>query len=105
MKEFLVAFPNEEMGKEVLAAGSKHGRGCDKIAESGLKTQPASVVKAPLVADAVANFECKLVDIYRPGDCPLIIGEVVVGHEHINAGIKRLSTRGSGHKMGGVRPK
>lgn len=102
-KEFVIAFPSEAMGKEVLAAGSSHGRGRDKIAESGLKIQPASRVKAPLVADAVANFECKLVDIYRPGDCPLIVGEVIVAHENTNGGLKRLYTAGPGHKLAGVR--
>lgn len=103
-KEFVVAFPNEDMAKEVLLAGSKHGHGCDKMTESGLQTQSASSVKAPLIADAVANFECKLVDIYQPGDCPLIIGKVVAGHENIKAGIKRLYTVGSGHKLSGIRP-
>lgn len=103
-KEFVAAFPSEEMGKEVLFAGSKHGHNCDKLAESGLGVQPAIKIKAPLIAGAVANFECQLVDIYRPGDCPLIIGRVVAAHENADSGIRRLYTVGAGHKMGGVRP-
>lgn len=104
MKEFVVAFPSEQMGKAVLYAGSKHGNNCDKLAESGLGVQPASKIKAPLISGAVANFECKLVDIYRPGDCPLITGEVVAAHENAKSDIMRLYTVGSGHKLGGVRP-
>jgi len=104
-KECVIAFPNEKMAKATVLVGTRHGHNRDKIAESGLKTQPASVVKAPLIAEAVANFECKLVDVYRPGDCPLIIGRVVAGHENVNAGLKRLYTVGSGYKMAGVRPK
>jgi flavin reductase (DIM6/NTAB) family NADH-FMN oxidoreductase RutF len=103
-KEFTVAFPNEKMAKEVLFAGTRHGRNCDKIAESGLRIQKADKIKAPLIADAVANFECKLVDIYRPGDCPLIIGKVLAAHENVHSVVKRLYTVGAGYKMAGVRP-
>ncbi len=103
-KEFVVAFPGENMGREVLFVGTRHGRDSDKIAGSGLAVQPADKVKAPLVADAVANFECRLVAIHRPGDCPLIIGRVVAAHENSNPAVKRLYTVASGHKMAGVRP-
>lgn len=103
-KEFVVAFPNEKMAREVLFAGTRHGRHGDKIAASGLKTQQAGVVKAPLIADAVANFECKLVAIYRPGNCPLVIGEVVAAHENVSSDARRLYTVAAGYKMAGVRP-
>lgn len=103
-KEFVVAFPNEKMSREVLFVGTRHGQNCNKIAGSGLRVQKADKVKAPLIADAVANFECRLVDIYRPGDCPLIIGEVVAASENIKADLKRLYTVGAGYKMSGVRP-
>ena len=102
-KEFVVAFPNEKMAKEVLFVGTRHGRNCDKIAQSGLRVQKADKVKAPLLADAVANFECKLVDIYRPGDCPLIIGKVLAAHENVRPEVKRLYTVAAGYKMAGVR--
>jgi len=103
-KEFVVAFPNEKMAKEVLYVGTRHGHKCDKIAGSGLRVQKADKVKAPLMADAVANFECKLVAIYQPGDCPLIIGKVIAASENIKTDLKRLYTVGPGYKMSGVRP-
>jgi len=103
-KEFTVAFPNEKMAKEVIFVGTRHGRRCDKIAGSGLVLQPADKVQAPLVADAVANFECKLVAVHQPGDCPLIIGRVLVAHENVRPALKRLYTVGAGYKMAGVRP-
>ena len=102
-KQFVVAFPSENMSREVLYVGKQHGRGRDKMAECGLASQPASVVRAPLVADAVANFECELVDIFKPGDCPLVVGKVVAAHVNTNEKIKRLYTVGSGHKLGRVR--
>ncbi len=89
-KEFVVAYPNENMAKAVLHAGSCHGHKRDKLAEAGLATQKASNVKAPLIADAVANFECKLVTITKPGDCPLIVGRIVAAHENKDAKLKRL---------------
>jgi hypothetical protein len=72
-RSFVVAFPSERMGAAVLHAGSVHGRGRDKLAEAGLATAPALRVPAPLLADAVANFECELVDVVKPGDCPLMM--------------------------------
>jgi len=103
-REFVVAFPNEKMAREVLMVGTRHGRGRDKISESGLRIQPADKIKAPLLADAVANFECRLVCIYQPGDCPLIIGKVVAASENKKAGLRRLYTVRAGYKLSGVRP-
>ncbi len=102
-REFVVAFPNEQMGPKVLYAGSHHGHKLDKFAGLGLKTQAGAVVRAPLIADAVANFECKLVRIIKPGDCPLVIGRVVAAHCHRNPLVRRLVTVGPGHRLGGVR--
>jgi flavin reductase (DIM6/NTAB) family NADH-FMN oxidoreductase RutF len=89
-REFVVTYPNENMAKQVLHAGSCHGHKRDKLAETGLATQKASKVKAPLIADAVANFECKLVAITQPGDCPLIVGKIVAAHENRNKKVRRL---------------
>jgi len=102
-REFVVAFPGEKQGKETLFVGTRHGREMDKFRACGLKRQKATKVKAPLVADAVANFECKLVEITRPGDCPLIVGRVVAAHVNANRTLRRLYTVGRGHEMGGVR--
>ncbi|MBN1267992.1 MAG: flavin reductase family protein [Kiritimatiellae bacterium] len=102
-REFVIAYPHERMGKAVLHAGSVHGHGRDKLAEAKLKAQKASKVKAPLVADAVANFECKLVRIVTPGDCPLVIGEVVAAHVNTNSKLRRLCTVGPDYQLGGVR--
>jgi flavin reductase (DIM6/NTAB) family NADH-FMN oxidoreductase RutF len=102
-REFVVAFPGEAMGKEVLFAGTCHGKGRNKIREAKIQVQEASLVKAPLISEAVANFECKLADIYRPGDCPLIIGEVIAAHENVDSSVKRLYTVGKNHLMGSLK--
>ena len=102
-KSFVVAFPSEQMGSAVLQAGSVHGRNRDKLAETGLATMPALHVAAPLLTDAVANFECELADIVQPGDCPLIFGRVVAAHVHTDPDLRRLYTVALGHVMGGIR--
>jgi flavin reductase (DIM6/NTAB) family NADH-FMN oxidoreductase RutF len=89
-KQFVVAFPHERMARAVLYAGTHHGHKIDKLKEAGLKTQEAAKVKAPLIADAVANFECKLVEISQPGDCPLLVGRIIAAHENKNGKLKRL---------------
>lgn len=104
-REFVVAYPNEKMARQVLYVGKNHGHKRNKIRECGLKTQKASKVRAPLIADAVANFECKLARIFKPGDCPLVIGKVVAAHENRSRSIRRLYTVESGHTMGTVRTK
>ncbi len=103
-REFVVAFPDEGMGPAVLHAGRCHGRGRDKLAEAGLATQPAARVRAPLLAEAVANFECELETICQPGNCPLVVGRVVAAHAHTDPRRVRVCVVGPGHALAGVRP-
>ena len=106
-RQFVVAFPSEAQASETLFVGTRHGRGMDKFAACGLRTQKAEIVKAPLVAQAVANFECRLVEIIRPGDCPLIVGRVVAAHVRKGKTLRRLYSlgpAGSKRELGGVRP-
>ncbi len=102
-KSFVVAFPSECMAAAVLHAGSVHGHKRDKLAETGLATTPALHGPAPLLTDAVANFECEVVDIVKPGDCPLVFGRVVAAHVNTDRSLRRLYTVGPGHTLGGVR--
>ena len=98
-KEFVIAFPSQSMAKETLYFGTVHGHDIDKGKTSGLEFTPAEKVSAPLLADAVANMECRLVAEYRPGNCPLVIGEVVASHVNTNENIKRLINAGAGYDL------
>lgn len=102
-KSFVVAYPSEGMAKAVLHAGSVHGHQRDKLAETGLAITAATQVAAPLLTDAVANFECQLVEITKPGDAPLVFGRVVAAHVNSDPDLQRLYTVGPGHTMGGIR--
>ena len=55
-----------------------------------------------LLADAVANFECRKVGEMLTGDHVLFVGEVVCSHVN-EAEPARLYTVGSGYKMRGLR--
>ena len=76
-KEFVIAVPNKKLIKEVDYFGSISGREVDKFKETGIKTTPAAVVKAPLLAEATLNFELKLNKEVDLGDHILFIGDVV----------------------------
>ncbi|RLF05208.1 MAG: hypothetical protein DRK00_05025 [Thermoprotei archaeon] len=49
----------------------------DKFAKSGVKVGLAKSVKAPILKDAVAALECKIVKMVETGDHILVMGEVV----------------------------
>ena len=97
--EFVIAYPSGAMAKETLYVGTTHGHNEDKGKISGLKFAPAAKVKVPLLADAVANFECRLVAEYRPGNCPLIVGEVVAVHVNADESTRRLVNCGRGYQL------
>ena len=98
-KEFVLAFPAKNMSKETLFFGTVHGHDRNKGVESGLEFVPASQVNAPLLSDAVVNLECKLVTEYRPGNCPLVIGEVIAAHENCDPAVTRLINAAAGYKL------
>ena len=104
-EEFVVAFPSEQMASQTLFAGTHSGREKDKFAEAGLSVQDGTAVKAPLIRDAVANFECMLLQVVKPGDCPLVIGQVVAAHVNEDETVRRLYTLAKGYVLGGVLPR
>ena len=57
--------------------GRHSGRKYDKFKETGLTQIPAQIVKAPMIAEAYCNMECKLMDHRLFGDHTWIVGEVV----------------------------
>jgi flavin reductase (DIM6/NTAB) family NADH-FMN oxidoreductase RutF len=61
-KQCVIAIPPAKMAKKVVRVGSTSGKNIDKFTKIGLTAEPASVVKAPLIAECFANIECKVVD-------------------------------------------
>jgi flavin reductase (DIM6/NTAB) family NADH-FMN oxidoreductase RutF len=96
---FTIAFPSSEMADAALFFGSKSGREIDKFAEFECETEPAREIDSLLLADAAANFECKLESQVPAGDHIVFIGRVVCSHVNTEPK-KRLYTVGPGHKLG-----
>lgn len=62
-KECVLAIPAVDQLDLVIAIGTCSGSDTDKFAKFGIATSPAQIVKAPLLADCLANIECKVIDI------------------------------------------
>jgi flavin reductase (DIM6/NTAB) family NADH-FMN oxidoreductase RutF len=97
--EFVLAFPGLNMAKEALYCGSNSGRDVDKIAETGLELMDAKEVSVPLLKDAVANFECRIVSRLLTGDHTVFVGRVVASHRNQKPS-ERLYTLGPNYQLG-----
>jgi flavin reductase (DIM6/NTAB) family NADH-FMN oxidoreductase RutF len=60
--ECVLNVPTVELARKVVACGNVSGQHMDKFKTFGLTPVPATVVKAPLVAECYANLECRAVD-------------------------------------------
>jgi len=101
-RQFVVAFPSVQQARETLVFGTKSGRDADKLALAAAETQPAEKIDCVLLADAVANFECRLVGELETGDHVIFVGEVVCSHVN-DRPVGRLYIVGPGHALAGVR--
>ncbi|MES1161047.1 MAG: flavin reductase family protein [Bacteroidota bacterium] len=89
-KECVIAIPTVELSEKVVQVGNTSGRDIDKFKAFSLTTKPASLVRAPLVADCYANLECKVVDTAMVNKYNFFVLEVVKAW--IKPGIKYPKT-------------
>jgi flavin reductase (DIM6/NTAB) family NADH-FMN oxidoreductase RutF len=75
--EFVVAIPTEKLRDAVLLCGATSGKFIDKFSEANLTQVKAKRVAAPLIMEAAANIECKMLSYTSAGDHTLVVGEVV----------------------------
>lgn len=95
-REFVLGFPNETAIEKVKFCGTNSGRDFeDKLKECNWETEPAEIVKPPLLTKCIANFECKVVNTLKTGDHTIFVGEVVVSHLAKSIG-QRIYNLGSG---------
>lgn len=62
-RECTIAIPSADQIDLVVGVGTCSGRDTDKFTKFGLTQLPGKHVKAPLIAECMANIECKVVDI------------------------------------------
>ena len=62
-RECVIAIPTVDMLNTVVGIGTCSGKDTDKFSRFKLTRKPARQVQAPLIAECIANIECKVVDI------------------------------------------
>ena len=73
-KECVIAIPTVDLIDPVVGVGTCSGADTDKFARFGLTPAKAKRVRAPLIAECVANIECRVVDIVKKHDIVVLEG-------------------------------
>jgi flavin reductase (DIM6/NTAB) family NADH-FMN oxidoreductase RutF len=79
-RECVISIPTVNLGAKVVKIGNSSGRDIDKFAEFDLTAAAGTLVKAPLIQECYASFECKLVDRKLIPTYSLFVLEVVKAH-------------------------
>jgi flavin reductase (DIM6/NTAB) family NADH-FMN oxidoreductase RutF len=79
-REFAVNFIPLEKASLAAAVGGTSGQQIDKFERFNIKKERALKTAVPILADAYAAYECKLVDSRPYGDHIWIVGEIVAVH-------------------------
>jgi flavin reductase (DIM6/NTAB) family NADH-FMN oxidoreductase RutF len=99
-KECVVNIPTEDIATKVVGVGNSTGAEIDKFAKFELTAVKAAKVKAPLIGECFASFECKLIDSSQIRKYSLFILEVVKGHVALSPKYPRtIHYRGDGEFM------
>lgn len=78
--ECVINLPTTALTDVVVGVGNTTGAEVDKFERFGLTAQAAARVKAPLIAECHANFECRLADDALVDRYNFFIFEVVKAH-------------------------
>jgi len=79
-RECVINLPTTALTDIVVGIGNTTGAEVDKFETFGLTAEPAARVKAPLIAECHANFECRLADDALVDKYNFFIFEVVKAH-------------------------
>ena len=89
--EFVINLTTEDLAAATDWCGVRSGRDYNKFKEMRLHTEPAQVVKAPLIQESPLNIECKVLEVKELGSHDMFIAEVVA----VNAE-EKLIDKGTG---------
>ncbi|MGE4528599.1 MAG: flavin reductase family protein [Rhodospirillaceae bacterium] len=73
-RECVIAIPTVEMLDTVVGVGTCSGRDTDKFGTFGLTRMKAAQVRAPLIAECLANIECRVADIVEQHNIVVLEG-------------------------------
>lgn len=77
-KECVIAIPTVDLLDRVVGVGTCSGEDTDKFAKFGFTAVDGKVVKAPLLAECLANIECKVIDFVPKHD--IVVLEAVAAY-------------------------
>lgn len=79
-KQCVINIPTQDMAKKVIGIGNCSGAKVDKFHKFTLTAIPASKVKAPLIQECYANFECQIMDTKLINKYNFFIFKVLKAH-------------------------
>ena len=99
-RQCVINLPTVDLATKVVKIGNSSGRDIDKFAEFGLTPKPGTHVRAPLIGECFANFECRLIDSSLIRKYSLFVLEVVKAHVATSPKYpKTMHYRGNGEFM------
>jgi flavin reductase (DIM6/NTAB) family NADH-FMN oxidoreductase RutF len=99
-RECVINIPTFDLTKQVVSIGNCTGAEVDKFTRFKLTPIPAAMVKAPLIKECHANFECRLADAALVRKYNYFIFEVVKAHAATTPKVPRtIHYRGDGAFM------
>ena len=79
-KEFGINFVSFEAAELIASVGGSGGSEIDKFSKFSIEVEKPLKTDVPILRDAYAVYECKLVDNRTYGDHAWIVGEIVAVH-------------------------
>lgn len=99
-RQCVINIPTVDIAETVVKIGNTSGRDIDKFAEFGLTPTPGTHVRAPLIAECHASFECVLSDAAWVNKYNVFVFEVVKAHVATSPKVpKTIHYRGDGEFM------
>ena len=99
-RQCVINLPTTDLAAIVVRIGNCSGRDIDKFSEFGLTPEVGTHVRAPLIGECYANFECRLADSGWVKKYNLFVFEVVKAHVATSPKLpKTIHYRGDGEFM------
>jgi flavin reductase (DIM6/NTAB) family NADH-FMN oxidoreductase RutF len=98
-RQCVINIPTVELVDQVVAIGNSHSDEQDKFAVTGLTASKADRVKAPLIDECYASFECRLFDDKMVKQYSFFVWKIVKAHVAAIKQPRTIHYRGRGRFM------
>jgi flavin reductase (DIM6/NTAB) family NADH-FMN oxidoreductase RutF len=76
-KTCVLAIPGEHLADAAMFCGTKSGSDVNKVEACGLQLIDSATIDVPGLAMAIANVECKIINVIPTGDHRTVVVEVL----------------------------